>query len=234
MSPVPARPAEPAVFRGWTSPAGRLRAARRGQLLGRAAGLKPGMRVLEIWCGSGIFTRQWAATGAAILAVDNIPEVVRAGAAEEIPGAPRWAVMEAETLALRAGSFDAVVGVSVLHHLDLARALAEMRRVLRPGGRIAFSEPNLLNPLVAAQGKMPGLRRLRGGAPRSTAFTRWAVAAALRRHGFTDIRIVPFDFLHPRTPRRAIPAISRLASAAERIPLLREAAASLHITATRP
>ncbi len=219
---------------GWGSPAGRLRAARRAQMLGRAAGLRAGARVLELGCGTGIFTRQWAATGAALLAVDISLDLLRAGAAEAEDGGTCRAVMDVEALSLRAGAFEAVVGVSVLHHVDLPRTLAEIRRVLRPGGRIAFSEPNMLNPQIAVQKNVPLIKRLLGDTPHETAFTRWGLAAALRRHGFADIRIAPFDFLHPLTPRRAIPAIARLASAAERIPLLREIAGSLLITATCP
>jgi len=203
-------------------------------MLGRAAELKAGARVLELGCGTGIFTRQWAAAGADLLAVDISLDLLRAGAAEEAGGPVRRAVMDAEALGLRAGAFDAVVGVSVLHHLDLPHALAEIHRVLRPGGRIAFSEPNMLNPQIAVQKNIPFVKRWLGDTPHETAFTRWGLAAALRRHGFAEVRIAPFDFLHPLTPRRAIPAASRLAFAAEAIPLLREIAGSLLITATRP
>ena len=219
---------------GWASAAGRLRAARRGQMLGRAVGIAEGARVLELGCGTGIFTRQWAATGASLLAVDLALDLLRVVAAGQPPVEAWWAAMDVEALGLRAGVFDAVVGVSVLHHVDLSRTLAEVRRVLRRGGRIAFSEPNMLNPQIAVQKNVPLLKRLLGDTPHETAFTRWGLAAALERHGFGDIHIAPFDFLHPLTPRRAIPAVSRLAITAERIPLLREIAGSLLITATRP
>jgi 2-polyprenyl-3-methyl-5-hydroxy-6-metoxy-1,4-benzoquinol methylase len=219
---------------GWASPAGRLRAAHRAHLLARASELRAGLRVLELGCGIGVFTRQWEATGATILAVDISPDLLRAGAAEDRGGGGRRAVMDVEALGVRAGAFDVVLGVSVLHHVDLPRTLAEIGRVLRPGGRIAFSEPNMLNPQVAVQQNSRLLKRLAGGTPHETAFTRWGMAAALRRHGFADIRIAPFDFLHPLIPRRAIPALARLGAAAERTPLLRELAGSLLITAARP
>jgi 2-polyprenyl-3-methyl-5-hydroxy-6-metoxy-1,4-benzoquinol methylase len=220
---------------GWHSPAGRLRAARRGQLLAEAAGFAGGMRVLELGCGTGIFTRQFAGSGAAVLAVDISLDLLRAGISEDGDGIPaQRAAMDVEDLGLRPESFDAVVGVSVLHHVDLPRTLAEIRRVLRPGGRVCFSEPNMLNPQVAAMKKIPLVRRLLGETPHETAFIRWRLAAALRRHGFTDVRVVPFDFLHALTPRRAIPAVASLGRAAERTPLLREIAGSLLLTATRP
>jgi SAM-dependent methyltransferase len=44
--------------------------------------------------------------------------------------------------------FDAVVGSSVLHHLDLEPALAKIRALLKTGGVLSFAEPNMLNPQV--------------------------------------------------------------------------------------
>jgi SAM-dependent methyltransferase len=45
-------------------------------------------------------------------------------------------------------SFDLIVGIAILHHLDLDIALGEIRRVLRPGGRAVFREPLAENPLL--------------------------------------------------------------------------------------
>jgi SAM-dependent methyltransferase len=46
-------------------------------------------------------------------------------------------------------AFDLIIGYAILHHLDVARALAELRRVLAPGGRAVFLEPLAHNPLLA-------------------------------------------------------------------------------------
>jgi len=56
--------------------------------------------------------------------------------------------MNAETLDFEPGAFDGVVGTAVLHHLDVARAYAEMARVLTPQGRAVFIEPLGHNPLI--------------------------------------------------------------------------------------
>jgi SAM-dependent methyltransferase len=56
--------------------------------------------------------------------------------------------MNAEELAFPDGTFDAVCGTGILHHLNLEQAAAEIRRVLKPGGRAVFIEPLGHNPLI--------------------------------------------------------------------------------------
>jgi SAM-dependent methyltransferase len=58
--------------------------------------------------------------------------------------------MSAEDLDLPAGSFDAVIGVSVLHNLDIALVFAEMARVLKPDGFAVLLEPLGHNPVINA------------------------------------------------------------------------------------
>lgn len=55
--------------------------------------------------------------------------------------------MDAHALEFADASFDAVFGFGILHHLDYARALDEIRRVLRPGGALIFIEPLGVNPI---------------------------------------------------------------------------------------
>ncbi len=83
---------------------------------------------------------------------------------------------EAEILPFEDESFDLVLGHAVLHHIpDLDKAFAEFRRVLRPGGMIAFAgEPSRYGDQLAALPKRAGLalapvwRRLVGAHVRTT------------------------------------------------------------------
>jgi 2-polyprenyl-3-methyl-5-hydroxy-6-metoxy-1,4-benzoquinol methylase len=60
----------PELLWNWDSPAGRWRANRRGRLLRETAKLQAGQRVMEVGCGTGLFTEMIAASQASILTVD--------------------------------------------------------------------------------------------------------------------------------------------------------------------
>ena len=215
----------------WESPAGKVRWRRRVQML--TAELRPEMSVLEIGCGTGYFTQELAKTGARITAIDISPDLLEQARAKVTASNVTFRLENAYALTFEAASFDAVIGSSVLHHLDVVRALMEFRRVLKPGGLLRFTEPNYLNPQIAVQKNVPELKRLAGDSPDETAFIRWTLRRQLVEIGFDQIEIVPFDFLHPAVPRPLIPLIERMGALAERIPVVREISGSLHLVARR-
>ncbi|MHB0997277.1 MAG: class I SAM-dependent methyltransferase [Elusimicrobiales bacterium] len=223
----------PEFYWGWSGVAGRLRAERRAAMYIAEGRLGPGRSALEIGCGTGIFSGLLARSGADITAVDLSPEL--AEKARQANSAPnlKFIVMNVERLDFPDDSFDCVCGSSVLHHLDLARTLPEMRRVLKPGGTFVFTEPNMLNPQILLQKNVPPLKALMGDSPDETAFFRWNITGELRRAGFAAPAAKPFDFLHPWVPGALAPAAGRMGALLERVPLLREIAGSLLITATK-
>ncbi|KUL37007.1 methyltransferase type 11 [Streptomyces sp. NRRL F-4489] len=103
-----------------------------------AAGVTAGSRVLDAGTGPGTAAAAARARGAEVTAVDAEPDMVRAAAAA-LPGAEvRLAALP--HLPFSAGAFDAAIGNFVLNHVGRPRAaLAELRRVTRPGGRIAVT-----------------------------------------------------------------------------------------------
>jgi SAM-dependent methyltransferase len=109
-----------------------------------------GKHVLDYGCGHGMAAVVLARRGAAVTAFDLSPGYVRE--AEDRAAANgvsvRFAVADGERLPFADRSFDAVWGSAILHHLDLARAGAELRRVLAPGGVAVFCEPWGGNPLL--------------------------------------------------------------------------------------
>ena len=118
--------------------------------LGKALGRAPGQfeRALEIGAGTGYFTLNLMRAGVIgqAVATDLSPGMLEAlaGSAAELGLPVETAVCEASKLPFDDGSFDLVFGHAVLHHLpDLTGAFREFRRVLRPGGMVAFcGEPS--------------------------------------------------------------------------------------------
>ena len=144
---------------GWSSPAGRIRAERRARFLIEAAGLAPGVRCLELGCGTGEFTARLVESGCELTAIE-LSGATAAIARERVGDRAEIVVGNVETGAgLEGREFDAVVGVSVLHHVDLAATFAHTFTKLSSSGRFAFSEPNIANPQVWAERHIAPVRR---------------------------------------------------------------------------
>jgi SAM-dependent methyltransferase len=194
------------------------------------AGVGPGQRVLDVAAGAGDQSLQIAervGPGGHVLATDIAPNLLDfAMAAARAAGAHnvQTRVMDGENLDLPDESFDVVVSrVGLIYFPDQAKALAGMRRVLVPGGRVAaivYSTPaanaffalpvsicrtraNLGPPLPG----QPGPFSL--GAP-------GALARAYEAAGFRDIEV------------KTVPAPLRLADAAACVRFERESFGALH------
>jgi ubiquinone/menaquinone biosynthesis C-methylase UbiE len=100
-------------------------------------------RVLEVGAGNGLNFPHYPATVTEVLAIEPEPYLHRQAlaAASQAPIPIRVVAGTAEALPAPDGAFDAVVASLVLCTVtDLDQALAETRRVLRPGGRLRFYE----------------------------------------------------------------------------------------------
>ena len=222
------------IIWNWDSPSGRRRAQRRAEIFVARGGLGPGRRALELGCGTGIFLEKVAESGALIHGLD-LSEDLLAKARTRLAGLANVTLDHgnAQQMPYEAQAFDTVYGSSVLHHLDLDAALREVHRVLRPGGRLVFAEPNILNPQVALMFHLGLTKEYFGVSPDEMAFSRFRARAALVRAGFREVRVTPFDFLHPATPGAWLGAVARLGHWAERVPVVREIAGSLIVEAGR-
>jgi len=136
-------------------------------------------RVLEVGAGTGYFTLNLLLAGAVdeAVATDISPGMLAklSGSAERLGVDVKTVRCEATELPFPDESFDLVFGHAVLHHLpDLMAAFREFRRVLRPGGRVAFcGEPSLYGdrlaelPKCGARAVAPLWRALVRAAPRA-------------------------------------------------------------------
>jgi SAM-dependent methyltransferase len=112
-----------------------------------------GKRVIEYGCGLGFLTVLLAKSGARVDAFDlsaaSAAVARRRADLNGVGDAVTFHVVAGEDLPFDSGTFDAAVGNAVLHHLDVRLAGPELFRVLKPGGKAAFSEPLGMNPVLA-------------------------------------------------------------------------------------
>jgi SAM-dependent methyltransferase len=158
--------------------------------------LRPGMSLLDIGCGPGTITADLAELVAPgrVTAVEVAPAALRLARAEADRRdlAVGFAVADVRALGFPAGAFDVVHAHQVLQHVaDPVRALAEMRRVCRPGGLVAARDSDYAafawHPSVPALDRWRELysraARANGGEPDAgRRLLGWARAA-----GFADV-----------------------------------------------
>jgi ubiquinone/menaquinone biosynthesis C-methylase UbiE len=128
-----------------TRMAAELAAVKRG--LHDLLGVGPGDRVLDVGCGTGADVRALAERvgphGRAV-GIDNSQLLIDEASAQSADGAPvELRVGDAHALPFEDGAFDACRAERVMMHLaDPDRALAELVRVTRPGGRVLVADPD--------------------------------------------------------------------------------------------
>lgn len=111
-----------------------------------------GKKLLEYGCGTGWITAELAAMAGFIESFDISDEAI--GKTSELLKKHNLdkncclKVMSAEKLDYSENTFDIVIGFAILHHLDLALAIPELNRVLKPDGVAYFAEPLGYNPFI--------------------------------------------------------------------------------------
>ncbi len=189
-----------------------------------------GARLLDLGCANGTYTRRLAERFGSVDAVDIEPERLDEFRGwlkgSSLAAKIRVAEMSAERLDFDDATFDAVTTIEVLEHVqDLEASLAEIHRVLKPGGTFYLTSPNRFFPLET-HGFLVGARRLPPIAgpflpwikPLHTrladarAFTVRGITPVIARHGFDP---VGHTFIMPpvdrsRAGQRLRPVLDRL------------------------
>lgn len=122
-----------------------------------------GRAVLEYGCGLGSAAFELAVRGASVTGIDisevGIEQARERGQDLGLDEQLDFRPMNAEALEFGDDRFDLVCGSGILHHLDLSQAVAEIERVLKPGGAAVFFEPLGHNPLISLYRRLtPAMR----------------------------------------------------------------------------
>ncbi len=110
----------------------------------------PGGELLDLGCGSGELARHLAASGYQVTGCDIAPTMLSQAALADERRAVRWVRLEPcwQALPFAEASLDAVVSASVLEYVpDPGAVLAECARVLRPGGVLVCTVPDVRHPV---------------------------------------------------------------------------------------
>jgi ubiquinone/menaquinone biosynthesis C-methylase UbiE len=192
MSVPPATPAEiyeremvPAIFARWAPDMIELAQIRAGQ------------RVLDVACGTGVVTRLLAdrvGPGGHVVGLDLSPVMLAAARAGVRNANIEWREASAQSIPLPDSAFDAVVCQQGLQFFpDKATALAEMRRVLVPGGQLALAVWRSIEHAPAFQALEQALTRRIGAAKGALPPFGFGDAEAIRAlvvgAGFREVRL---------------------------------------------
>ena len=129
-------------FEGATSPENRFILSHLGNISGKT--------ILDLGCGAGENGIYFALKGGCCIAGDYSPLMVNTAlqAAEKHGVTIEGKVLNAEQLDYPDDSFDIVYASNLLHHVNPRKALREMYRVLKPGGKACFWDPLKHNPII--------------------------------------------------------------------------------------
>lgn len=200
-------------------PTGSLYLRRHVEAMLRFADIEPGERVLEVGCGMGRYTFILAEQGVRVEGLDLSSELLERMQERNENGydIPLHGFDLLECPPEMYGQFDAVIGFFVLHHVhDLEACFSTIGKLVRPGGRVAFLEPNPSNPLYYAQifatreMSWEGERGMLDMRPKS-------LYPAMEKAGLCPTNFIRFGYFPPFVTNQRWGA--RLETALERVPV---------------
>jgi SAM-dependent methyltransferase len=189
----------------------------------------PGESILELGAGSGLWTEHLTTVlrGENPITAAVFNEEFAASVAEKnLPNTEFIHVTNFEELP--AESFDYIVGTAILCHL------AALYRLLKPGGQLLFFEANYWNPQVFLKNTIRPIGRWSGDAECQIGMRKFQLMKQASHQGYTHTEIVPYDLVHPLTPRALISAVQSTAFILEHAPVIREFCGTLYIWLAKP
>lgn len=190
---------DPQRYDAWyETPLGKASDRLERELIFSMAGVKEGERALDAGCGTGIYSIELARQGALVTAMDASSEMLGRARARAGKAGLKMDFIKADALSIPFpdGHFDIALSVCMLCFIrERDAALLEMKRVLRPGGRVVIAMLNRRSPWAF-------IRRVKG-LVKETVYNRAefisprGVESALERAGFKGIAVRTCLFFLP-------------------------------------
>jgi dolichol-phosphate mannosyltransferase len=202
----------------------------RAQTFRHCVHFVPGQSILELGCGSGLFTRQLFRISRGenpITAVTfdpggqrpGLPEAIEFLAASSLPGA------------LQGRQFDFVVVMDLLDKHNCAEVLAIVYDLLKPGGQVIFHESNPWNAVLALR---RSVARLFGDDDPRRLLNRAELYELISEVGFIRVRAVFNDFVYRPLTRSMAWLLRNVSTLFENTPAVRTLAGAILIQAQKP
>jgi len=187
--------------------------------------------VIEMGCGTGLYTKEFTRLNQKLLSTDISKEMINV--AKKYNPTTKFEQMDARKLPLSNGSYDLVLSTFLLQHVETNLVLPEMCRILKRGGYLGALVPNILNPLHYSRARVGLMRWILKENSQSDDFTRWQWVNLLERYGFKPICVKPIEFTSPYIPLRLMGISTKVGEMLERIPIAKEFAGTLLIVARK-
>jgi ubiquinone/menaquinone biosynthesis C-methylase UbiE len=172
-------------------------------------------RVLEAGCGTGLILERVDAVASEAWGFDLSPGMAQKARARGL----RVALGSVTEVPFADASFDLVYSFKVLAHVpDIARAIAELTRVTRPGGHLVLEFYNKWSVRYVAK-RLGGPGKIGRARTEADVFTRWEPPGAIRAHFPPDVEIVEWRGVRVVTPAafvHRVPVLGRAVAAIER------------------
>ena len=215
----------------------RERARRRCEYLISQMNIGSTKSVMEIGCGVGVNAMMLAnKTGMKVLGTDLCLPFIESARKRNEYSNLRFEILDFNKAEeFKGEEFDYIVGNGILHHLyhHLDDVFINMRKLLKPKGKIIFMEPNIYNPYVYFIFSYPFLRTLTHLEPDEMAFSKKFISNKLAKAGYSNIKVEYKDFLLPGIPEFLISPSIAIGNVLEKMPLVNKVSQSIFISAEK-
>jgi dolichol-phosphate mannosyltransferase len=200
--------------------------------------LFPEDSVLEIGCSSGQWSQKISdANGdannisAATFDISGYEQMLQ----DKLPENIEPVLLDAFPGSLQGRQFDTIVGWNLLTDDNCGLLLMEVKKLLKPGGKILFFDANPWNPYyIVRRFFCRAVSFLLKSRKEGSSLNRIDLFTILSEVGYTGIKILPYDFVYPPIPRFLLWPVQNLSLILENFPFLRNFAGSLYIFAQKP